>query len=39
MEGDDGGVCTAATTGNVAVAPLRPELFGLRGVGVVDIFS
>lgn len=40
MDGDDGGVpCTATTTGNVAVTPRRPELFGLRGVGVVDIIG
>jgi len=40
MDGDDGGVAwTAATEGNVAVTPLRPELLGLRGVGVVDIFN
>lgn len=41
MDGDGGGVaCTAATTGNVAVTPRRPELLlGLRGVGVVDIIG
>lgn len=40
MDGDDGGVAwTAVTAGNVAVTPLRPELLGLRGVGVVDIFN
>lgn len=40
MDGDDGGVAwTAATAGNVAVTPRRPELLGLRGVGVVDIIN
>lgn len=40
MDGDDGGVaCTVGTTGNVAVTPRRPELLGLRGVGVVDIIG
>lgn len=42
MFGDDGGVvCTAATTGNVAVTPLRPDelLLGLCGVGVADIIG
>jgi len=40
MDGDDGGVaCTAATAGNAAVTPRRPELLGLRGVGVVDIIN
>lgn len=38
MDGDDGGVaCTAVTTGKVVVAPRRPVLLGLRGVGVVDM--
>lgn len=40
IDGDDGGVPgTAATTGNAAVTLRRPELLGLRGVGVVDIIS
>jgi len=40
MDGDDGGVdCTADTTGNVVVTLRRPELLGLRGVGVVDIIG
>lgn len=36
-EGDEGGVPWTAETGNADVTPLRPELLGLLGVGVVDI--